>query len=94
MRIAPGSLWIPKGKNIVGCKRVFAVKFNSDGSVAESVARLKAQLVVKGYAQMYGVDYSNDFSPVVNLTSVRLSIYVDASRNWLLHRLYIKNAFL
>lgn len=90
MRIAPGSLWIPKGKNTVGCKRVFAVKFNSDGSVA----RLKAQLVVKGYAQMYGVDYSNDFSPVVNLTSVRLSIYVDASRNWLLHRLYIKNVFL
>ena len=33
------------GKKAIGCRWVFAVKFNLDGSVA----RLKARLVAKGY---------------------------------------------
>ena len=37
---------LPIGKNIVGCKWVFAIKVNPNGSVA----RLKARLVAKGYA--------------------------------------------
>ncbi|RVW84739.1 Retrovirus-related Pol polyprotein from transposon RE1 [Vitis vinifera] len=41
---------LPQGKKVVGCKWVFAVKVNPDGSVA----RLKARLVARGYAQTYG----------------------------------------
>ena len=37
---------LPIGKKAIGCHRVFAVKFNPDGSVA----RLKARLIAKGYA--------------------------------------------
>ena len=37
---------LPTGKKAIGCRWVFAVKVNPDGSVA----RLKAQLVAKGYA--------------------------------------------
>ena len=54
---------------------MFAVKFNPDGFVA----RLKACLVAKGYAQTYGVDYSNTFSPIAKLTYVRLFISLSPS---------------
>ena len=37
---------LPIGKMAIGCRWVFAVEFNLDGSVA----RLKACLVAKGYA--------------------------------------------
>ena len=48
----------PVGKKIIRCCWVFAVKINPD----DSVARLKARLVAKRYAQTYGIDYSNLFS--------------------------------
>ena len=81
---------LPTSKKAIGCRWVFAVKFNLDGSVA----RLKARLVTKGYAQTYGVDYSDTFSHVAKLTSVRLFISLIASYDWDLHELDIRNAFL
>ena len=80
---------LPHGKNVVGCKWVFEVKVNPDGSVA----RLKARLVVKGYAQTYVVDYFDTFSLVAKLNSVRLFISIVASQQWMIHQLDIKNAF-
>ncbi|RVW75547.1 Retrovirus-related Pol polyprotein from transposon RE1 [Vitis vinifera] len=81
---------LPQGKKVVGCKWVFAVKVHPD----DSVARLKARLVARGYAQTYGVDYSDTFSPVAKLNSVRLFISIAASQQWMIHQLDIKNAFL
>lgn len=80
----------PAGKKAIGCKWVFAVKMNPDGTVA----RLKARLVAKGYAQIYGTDYSDTFSPVAKLTSIRLFLSMAATNKWSLHQLDIKNAFL
>nr|GEV31520.1 retrovirus-related Pol polyprotein from transposon TNT 1-94 [Tanacetum cinerariifolium] len=50
---------LPVHKKEIGCKWVFSVKMNPDGSIA----RLKARLVAKGYAQTYGIDYSETLSP-------------------------------
>ena len=81
---------LPTVKKVIGCHWVFAVKFNSDGSIA----RLKVRLVAKGFAQIYAVDYSDTFSPVAKLTFVRLFISLAASYDWDLHQLDIKNVLL
>ena len=66
---------LPTSKKAIGCRWVFAVKFNPDGFVA----RLKVFLVAKGYARTYGVDYFDTFSPVAKLTFVHLFIYLATS---------------
>ena len=81
---------LPTGKKVIGCRWVFAIKFNHDGSIA----RLKAHLVAKGYAQNYGIDYSDIFSLVAKLTYVHLFISLVASYDCDLHQLDIKNVFL
>ena len=80
----------PARKKIIGCKWVFSLKVNTNGTVPRS----KARLVAKDYAQTYGIDYSDTFSLVVKLTSIRLFLSMAATHNWSLHQLDIKNAFL
>ena len=60
------------------------MKVNLDGSIA----RLKAPFVAKGYAQTYDVDYSNTFSPVAKMTSVRLFISLAGISTGLILRMY------
>ena len=49
----------------MGCKWVFVVKLKADGSLET----YKVRLVVKGYTQMYGVDYQETFVLVAKETS-------------------------
>lgn len=80
----------PKGKNIIGCKWVYKVKRNSDGSID----RYKARLVAKGYKQRYGIDYEDTFSRVVKAATIRLIMSIAVSRGWSLCQLDVQNAFL
>ena len=81
---------LPARKKVIDCRWVFTVKVNPDGSIV----RLKAHLVAKGYAQTYGVDNSDTFSPIAKLTYIRLFIYLEATHGRDLHQLDIKNVFL
>jgi transposase InsO family protein len=80
----------PAGTSIVGCRWVFTVKQNPDGTVD----RLKARLVAKGFTQTYGLDYTETFSPVAKLNSILIIISLAANLDWPLHQLDVKNAFL
>ena len=65
---------LPPGRRAVKCKWVFKIKFNSDGTIA----RYKARLVAKGYSQVYGIDFTETFSPTVKFTTLRVLFSIAA----------------
>jgi hypothetical protein len=80
----------PAGSNVVTGKWIFKHKFHADGSLD----RYKARWVLRGFTQRPGVDYDETFSPVVKPATVRIVLTLAHSRNWPIHQLDVKNAFL
>ena len=58
------------------------------------IVRYKARLVVKGYAQKYGIDYDEVFSPVARLGYITILIAIVAQLNLELHHLDVKTTSL
>lgn len=69
---------------------MFFFKQNSEGKIE----RYKACLIAKGYSQTYGVDYDETFAPVAKMNTIRALISIVANKNWKLHQMDVKNAFL
>jgi hypothetical protein len=78
------------GHNVIGCRWVFKLKRNSDGSISH----YKARLVAKGFHQQPGLDFDETFSPVVKPPTVRIVLSLAAQHQWSLRQLDISNAFL
>ena len=81
---------LPSGRKPIGCKWVFKVKYGNDGNVE----RFKARVVAKGYAQKYGIDYEETFSPVVRFSSIRTLLAYAVQNEMLIHQMDVVTAFL
>jgi histone deacetylase 1/2 len=78
----------PRNKPI-GCKWIYKTKTNPDGTT-----RYKAGLVIKGYAQVEGIDFDETYAPVGKLTTLRYLMSLLAQKGWKSDHLDVVTAFL
>ena len=79
-----------KDRKPVGCRWVFKVKENADGSIE----RYKARIVAQGYAQKPHLDYTETFAPVAKFNSLRTVIALAAMEDMELDSMDVSSAFL
>lgn len=81
---------LPAGKQAIGCKWVYKLKYKSDGTLE----RHKARLVALGNKQVEGVDFGETFALVAKMGTVRLFLDTAVKNNWDVHQMDVYNAFL
>ena len=78
---------LPNDKKAIRCKWVYKVKHNAHGLIS----RYKARLVVKGYAQTYGIDFEDTLNPIAKMAIVRAVISMVVTKGWKLQQMDVKN---
>ncbi|GAU43783.1 hypothetical protein TSUD_378080 [Trifolium subterraneum] len=81
---------LPPHKKAIGCKWIFRVKENPDGSIN----KYKARLVAKGFLQTPGFDFTETFSPVIKPVTIRIILTLVVTYKWSVQQIDINNAFL
>ncbi|WJX96151.1 hypothetical protein P8452_77393 [Trifolium repens] len=81
---------LPPHRKAIGCKWIFRVKENPDGTIN----KYKARLVAKGFLQTPGFDFTETFSPVVKPVTIRIILTLAVTYKWTVQQIDINNAFL
>ena len=81
---------LPSGRKAIGNRWVFTKKFDEKGNLS----RYKARLVAQGFSQIPGQDYSETFSPVMRLDSLRTLVALAAMLDLEISQMDIKGAYL
>ena len=69
---------------------MFRNKLNKDGQVT----RKKARLVCKGYAQVEGIDFDENFAPIARMEAIRMFLTYACLRKIKFYQMDVKSTFL
>jgi hypothetical protein len=77
-------------KNLFGCKWVFKLKREANGTLE----RHKERLVAKGFHQQTRVDFGEMFNPIMKPTTIWTVLSVAYLAGWPMQQIDIQNTFL
>ncbi|KAG8489445.1 hypothetical protein CXB51_017854 [Gossypium anomalum] len=80
---------LSRGAKKIGVKWIFKTKHDENGDVSKR----KSGLVVHGYTQEYGIDYTKVFASVARIETIRLVIAIAAHHGWSIYQLDAKSSF-
>ena len=80
---------LPQDMRAISCRWVFKTKVSADGHT-----RYKARLVIRGFEQQYGLDYTETFAPVAKMSTIRVLLAMAAYNGWAVHQMDVVTAFL
>ena len=69
---------------------IYSVKKDLKGNII----RYKARLVVQGFFQIFGVDYTDTYSPVAKFVSLRAMLAISMQFGLIVHTVDVDTAFL
>ena len=81
---------LPKGRQAIPCKFVYAVKKDQHGNTN----KFKARLVAQGFREREGIDYNKVFAPVTMSPAIRTAISHAAAEEWHIRQFDVSTAFL
>ena len=77
-----------EGKQVVGGRWVYSVKGDPERPI------YKDRYVAKGFSQIRGIDYTENFSPKARMETVRTVMQIAVDQNLTLHQMDVKSAYL
>ena len=80
----------PSGVNIVGSWIILHYKLDKCGTIQE----YKARVVVQGFLQIEGIDYSETFSPTAKLTVIQIIVALAVRSDWEIEQTDVVGAYL
>lgn len=92
--IVRNNVWVvvlrPENKLVVSSRWLYKVKQAVDGSVE----KYKARFVARGFSQVKGIEYDENFAPVARYSSIRSMLALSAQMGWKIHQMVVKTTFL
>ena len=80
----------PENVKVLPLKWIYTVKKDLKGIII----RYKARLVAQGFFQVFGVDYTDTYSPVAKFVSIRVMLAISMQLGLIVHTMDVDTAFL
>jgi hypothetical protein len=81
---------VPNDKDVISVKWIYKTKKDAEGKVH----KYKARLAARGFTQQPGIDFSETFSPVACMDTVRTVLEIFAQYKWSVYQMDVKSTFL